>query len=162
MIVYGVILLYTIPSVLELAPDMALFDMSPAGYSVEYAVQLLAAIGVTGRQTYRALQLPLDFVYPALFAITYTLLLTWLFKKGFSWDSPIFYLTLVPAVAGLFDYLENMGIIQMLRSYPDLSPGVVMYASISSIVKSLFTIGFYLLFLVGLIAFARRRMRTSN
>ena len=43
--VYAAILLYTIPSVLELAPEMKLFDMSPTGYSLDYARSLLEAIG---------------------------------------------------------------------------------------------------------------------
>lgn len=155
--VYAAILLYTIPAVLENAPDMKLFDMSPGGYSLEYAENLLDAIGADGRQTYLTLQLPMDFVYPGLFAVTYTLLLTWLFDKGFAQESPVFYLAFVPAVAGLFDYLENIGIIMMLRSFPNISAATVAFASMSSVIKSVFTIGFYILLLVGMTAFARRK-----
>lgn len=157
MAVYAVILLYTIPAVLANAPEMQLFDMSPGGYSLEYAVGLLDAIGVEGRQTYAALQLPVDFVYPGLFAVTYTLLLIWLFNKGFAQQSVIFYFAFVPTVAGIFDYLENVGIIMMLRSYPELSPATVAFASASSVIKSVFTIGFYILLLVGIVAVIRKR-----
>jgi hypothetical protein len=156
--VYAAMLLYTIPSVLEHAPDMNLFDMSPGGYSLEYAGSLLDAIGADGRQTYLTRQLPMDFVYPGLFAVTYTLLLTWLFNKGFSQRSPIFYLALVPAVAGLFDYLENVGIIMMLRSFPNISAATVAYASVCSVIKSVFTTGFFILLLVGIAALAIRRI----
>ena len=107
-VVYAVILLYSIPAVLEEAPDMKLFDMSPSGYTLEYAQELLSAIGEAGRQTYLSLQLPVDFIYPGLFAVTYSLLLAWLFNKGFARESPVFYLALVPFFAGLFDYLENV------------------------------------------------------
>lgn len=157
-VVYATILLYTIPAVLEEAPDMKLFDMSPSGYSSEYAGNLLNAIGADGRQTYLTLQLPMDFVYPGLFAVTYALLLVWLFNKGFVRESPVFYLAFVPTIAGLFDYLENIGIIMMLRSFPNISAATVAFASMSSVIKSVFTVGFYILLLVGIIAFARRRV----
>ncbi len=129
-VVYAAILLYTIPAVLKHVPDMKLFDMSPGGYSSEYAGDLLNAIGADGRQIYLTLQLPMDFVYPGLFAVTYTLLLTWLFDKGFAQESPVFYLAFVPAVAGLFDYLENIGIIMMLRSFPNISAATACYPTL--------------------------------
>ena len=104
------------------------------------------------------MQLPVDFVYPGLAAVAYTLLLTWLFNKGFSQQSPVFYLALVPAVAGLFDYLENVGIIMMVTSFPNISAATVAFASMSSVIKSVSTIGFYMLLLVGIAALARRRI----
>lgn len=155
MAIYLFILFYTIPAVLANAPEMQLFDMSPGGYSFTYAKDLLDALGPAGRQTYLTLQLPVDFVYPGLFAISYTLLLVWLFNKGFAKRSPIFYCALVPAVAGLFDYLENIGIIIMLRSYPQLSPVAVSLTSVSSVIKSIFTTGFYILLLIGIFALVR-------
>lgn len=159
MAVYAVILLYTIPAVLVNAQEMRLFDMSPSGYSLDYAVELLNALGTDGRRTYATLQLPIDFIYPGLFAISYTLLLVWLFKKGFAHQSPIFYLAFVPGAAGLFDYLENVGIIMMLRTFPDLTTTTVSLASASSIFKSVFTIGFYVLLLVGIWAAVRKSRR---
>lgn len=162
MAVYAVILLYTIPAVLANAPEMRLFDMSPSGYSLDYAVELLNALGTEGRRTYATLQLPIDFIYPGLFAISYTLLLVWLFKKRFAHRSSIFYLAFVPAVAGLFDYLENVGIILMLRTFPEISTTAAAFASTSSVIKSLFTVGFYILLLVGIAAFVRRKTRTHS
>ena len=73
--VYLAIILYSIPAVLEQAPEMKLFDMSPGGYSYEYATELLEVIGPEGREKYLRLQLPIDFIYPGLFAVTYTLML---------------------------------------------------------------------------------------
>lgn len=161
-IFYAVILLYTIPAVLEAAPEMKLFDMSPGGYTIEYAEKLIDAIGADGRRVYLSLQLPIDFIYPGLFAVAYTLLLTWLFKKGFAQESPIFYLALVPAVAGFFDYLENVGIILMLRSFPDLTATTVIFSSICSVIKSLFTVAFFILLLISLAAVARRKFAARS
>ncbi|RMG32798.1 MAG: hypothetical protein D6732_12950 [Methanobacteriota archaeon] len=150
-IVYLVIVLYTIPAVTAQAPDLKLFDMSPGGYSAEYASQLLKAIGPTGRKVYLNLQLPIDFIYPGLFAVTYTLMLIWLFGKRFNIKSKLFFLTLIPAFAGLFDYFENIGIILMLRSFPKLSVTLVQVTSWFSITKSILTIATYILLLIGLV-----------
>ena len=84
MIVYLTMLFYTIPAVERFASGKALFDLSPTGYSYEYAISLLKALGHEGRNIYLNLQLPMDFIYPGLFAISYSLLLAWVFGKGYS------------------------------------------------------------------------------
>ncbi len=157
--IYCTMPFYSIPSVIELAPHMKLFDMSPTGYSSEYAFALLNAIGPNGRYLYLSVQLPLDFVYPGLFAITFFLLLIWLFAKSFNSRSKIYYFVFVPIIAGIFDYIENIGIIVMLDSFPHISTQVVEITSAFSILKSVFTVVFYGLLVIGLVSFARNRIR---
>lgn len=158
--VYVAMLFYFIPAVLEQAPGMKLFDMSPGGYSYEYATNLLEAIGAAGREKYLKRQLPMDFIYPGLFALTYTLMLTWVFNKRFNRKSRISILVLIPAAAGLFDYLEIIGILSMLISYPVLSPGSVQWSSIFSILKSVMTIMSYVLLFFPLLLFGIKRKHT--
>ena len=155
---YATIMLITIPYVQGYAPSLTLFDLSPAGYSYEYAVELLSSLGPEGRLAYLSVQFPLDFIYPGFLAISYTLLLVWLFGKGFASESMIFYLAFVPALAGLFDYLENIGIFLMLQTYAELSPTIVSFASLNTLLKSGFTTGFFLLLLVGIVAVARKKL----
>jgi hypothetical protein len=155
--VYLAIILYSIPAVLEQAPEMKLFDMSPGGYSYEYATELLEVIGPEGREKYLWLQLPIDFIYPGLFAVTYTLMLIWVFSMRFRAESKIFIMALVPATAGLFDYIENIGIAMMIKSYPNLSSGLVQFTSTFSILKSIMTIASYILLTYGLLLLAAKR-----
>ncbi len=163
MAVYLLMLFYSVPKVESFAPGMALFDLSPTGYSYQHAISLLETLGETGRNVYLYQQLPIDFIYPGLFAISYSLLLVWLFSKSIPADSRMFYLVLVPVFAGLFDYLENVSIISMIRSFPALSQELVGIASTFSILKSLFTMAFFLLFFVGIIAlfasFLKRKLK---
>ena len=159
MAVYLIILLYSIPAVTIQAPGVKLFDMSPTGYNPDYAEKLLQDIGLIGREVYLKKQLPIDFIYPGLFAVTYTLMLVWLFRKRVDKKSKIFFLALVPAAAGLFDYFENIGIILMLKSYPYLNPTVVHVSSLFSILKSVMTISFYLLFFYGILLLFIKRKR---
>ena len=153
MAVYLLMLLNTIPKVESFAPGIALFDLSPSGYSYQHAASLLGTLGETGRSVYLYQQLPVDFIYPGLFAISYSLLLIWLFAKGFKPESKIFYLAIVPVLGGLFDYLENVCIVLMIKSFPDLSQELVTVASSFSVLKSIFTTGFFFLLLIGFVAY---------
>ncbi|MCU7935665.1 MAG: hypothetical protein KZQ99_12425 [Candidatus Thiodiazotropha sp. (ex Dulcina madagascariensis)] len=157
MVVYLTMLFYSIPAVVSFAPDMTLFDLSPSGYTFDYAVALLEALGPKGRTTYLTLQLPLDFFYPGLFAITYSLLLIWLFRKGTKAGSKILYFALVPIFAGLFDYIENVYIVIMLKSFPDIPSRIVESASLFTILKSSFTTIFFVLFFWALIRFVKEK-----
>ena len=162
MAVFSLMLLYTIPKVESFAPGMTLFDMSPAGYSYQQAISLLEALGEVGRNVYLFQQLPADFVYPGLFAISYSLLLTWLFAKSFESNSKIFFLALVPVLGGLFDYLENIGIVLMINAFPDISQELVGVVSTFTLLKSAFTTGFYVLLLVGIFSFIIRRIKSQS
>ena len=161
MVIYLLMLLYSIPMVESFAPNTALFDLSPSGYSYSQAISLLEELGDEGREIYLSRQLPLDFVYPGLFAISYTLLLIWLFSKSIKDTSKIFYLAFIPALGGLFDYLENIYIIRMINSFPDLSPRLVQVASTFTLLKSIFTTVFFLLLLAGLAAFVFTKYKTK-
>ena len=52
MMVYALMLLYTIPQVEQYSAGMKLFDISPSGYSYQYAIELLSTLGSIGRDTY--------------------------------------------------------------------------------------------------------------
>ena len=132
-LVYAFMILITIPKVMKYANGMNLFDMMPTGYSIQYTKTLLETLGIQGRKTYLYSQIPVDMIYPLLFGITYCLLVVYLLNKIKLIEKPIIYLSLLPIFAGLFDYLENIGIITMLNSYPDFS-------SLTSEITNVFTI----------------------
>ena len=121
-----------------------------------------STLGEDGRNVYLFQQLPVDFIYPGLFAISYALLLTWLFAKSFESNSKIFFLALVPVLGGLFDYLENVGIIIMINAFPNISQGLVGVVNFFTLLKSAFTTGFYILLLVGIIFFIIRKINKTT
>jgi hypothetical protein len=162
MAVYFFMLMYSIPKVESFAPGIALFDLSPSGYSYDYAIELLDTLGETGRTVYLTQQLPVDFIYPGLFAISYSLLLTWLFAKSFDPQAWIYYLTLVPILGGLFDYLENIGIILMINTFSNVSPGLVTMSNIFTVLKSMFTTVFFILLMIGFVAWMISLFRNKN
>lgn len=157
--IYAFMLTVTIPGVMEYSNGLDLLDMQPTGYSSEYAKSLFDTLGEKGRETYLFKQIPVDMIYPALFALAYSLLLFYLFKKSFKLDSKIFTLSLVPILAGLFDYLENIGIIIMITIYPKFYDIIANVTNIFSIFKSLFTTLFFVLLITGVIIIVVKKVR---
>jgi len=158
MAVYLTMLFYSIPAVSAFAPELPIFDLSPLGYSFNYANELLDTLGVEGRNLYLSIQLPLDFIYPGLFSITYSLLLVWLFGKTFDGYSKFYYFALVPFLAGIFDYVENVFIIKMISSFPDLQVTTVEVASTFTILKSSFTMLFFILLIAGFALLCKQKL----
>lgn len=149
--VYLLMLFHTIPSIESYAPEMKIFDLSPSGYTYDYAIKLLSALGHDGRKEYLSRQLPLDFIYPLLFSISSFLMLAWLFLKKSDKDSRIFYLCFVPIVAGIFDYLENIQIMLMILNYPEVTKSQVVFSSAFTMVKSGLTTLFFFILLFAFI-----------
>lgn len=153
-LVYGTILGYSIPLVLSFAPESVLFDMSPAGYSYAEAIELLKTLGLEGRRAYLTVQLPIDLVYPLMFAISYSLLITWVLKQFLPKQSRWFLVAFIPVLAGMFDYLENAVVASMLHVFPDVSETLVAIASSFTIVKSGLTTLFFVVLLAALVYLA--------
>ena len=149
--IYLVMLGITIPQVREYTGEMEVFDLRAQGYSTDYALELLETLGEQGRDLYLTRQIPMDLIYPGLYLVTYTLLLSYIFEHAFSDGSFMQHLVFVPVLGGVFDYLENIGIIVMLTTYPDFSSTVAQATNLFSVSKSLFTTVFFVLLIVGLV-----------
>jgi hypothetical protein len=162
MVVYLLMIGYSIPAVTAFAPELPIFDMSPTGYTFAYANELLSTLGVEGRHLYLTTQLPLDFIYPGLFSISYSLLLVWLFRKTFKADSKIYYVALVPFLGGIFDYMENIFIVKMINSFPNLQESTVEIANIFTIIKSGLATTFFVLLLVGFVLLLKQKIQKNK
>jgi hypothetical protein len=138
-LVYAFMLIITIPKTMTFSNGMKLLDMMPAGYDSEYINRLFEALGENGRNVYLYNQIPVDMIYPFLFAISYCLLIAYFLKKINKLNSLFFYLCFLPVIAGIADYLENFGIISMLINYPNLSQISMTTTNVFSITKSLIT-----------------------
>ena len=162
MFVYIAMLSYSIPAVTAFAPEIPLFDLSPTGYTFAYANELLNALGTEGRSTYLSTQLPIDFIYPGLFSVTYSLMLVWLCGKIFNKGSKIHYFAFVPFLAGIFDYVENIYIINMINSFPELPVASVKAASTFTVLKSSFTMVFFVLLTIGFVMLLKQKLSNHS
>ncbi|GJM31828.1 MAG: hypothetical protein DHS20C18_08290 [Saprospiraceae bacterium] len=146
-------LLVTIPKVMGFSKGMKILDMMPTGYDAEYINALFSALGEEGRNAYLYNQIPVDLVYPFLFAISFCLLLAYLLNKLKKLDGPLFYLCLLPLLGGFFDYLENFSTIALLTSYPNISSLTASMANVFTILKSGFTTVYFVALIVTLLVF---------
>jgi len=136
IIVYGIMLLVTIPKVMSHSKGMKVMDMLPTGYDLDYVNTLLSTLGEEGRMVYLYQQIPIDMIYPGLFAISFCIILAYFLNKMDKLKSPFIYLCLLPVIGGTFDYLENFGIISLLKSYPNLSETTVSLTNLFTLLKS--------------------------
>ena len=158
-LVYAFMLFVTIPKTVAYSGGMKLLDMMPQGYNSEYVNELFNKLGEEGRGVYLFNQIPVDMIYPFLFGITYSLLIAYFLKKLDKLNTPFFYLCLVPLIAGIADYLENIGIITMLNDYPDLSITQISTTNIFTLIKSLSTTLFFLILIVIIIVVGVKRFK---
>lgn len=149
----------TIPKVMGYANSMKLLDMMPLGYDFDYVNALLNTLGPQGRDAYLYNQLPLDMVYPALFGVSYCLLLAYFMEKLNKFDTKLFFLCLLPLLAGFFDYLENVGIVNMLTNYPNLTSEIATTTSFFSLFKSVVTTLYFMILVVTLALLGIKTLR---
>lgn len=149
-LVYAIMIFVTIPNVMEFADGIKLLDMMPAGYDFEYVNTLFKTLGEHGRYAYLYYQIPLDMLYPGLYGISYCLLFCYFLKKVQKEESSFFYFCFLPIISGIADYVENIGIITLLRQYPEVSEETVSITNTFSVLKST-TTAFYFIALLILI-----------
>jgi hypothetical protein len=164
-LVYAFMLIITIPNTMDFSNGMKLLDMMPTGYDFNYVNKLFSALGDIGRETYLTNQIPIDMLYPLLFGISYCLLMAFFLKKINKLNTPFFHLCLLPIIAGIADYFENIGIIFMLNSYPDFTETAVNTTSIFSVIKSIstsvFLIALVVIIILVVIKFFKKSIKTT-
>jgi hypothetical protein len=162
---YLAMLWITIPEVMPYSHGMKILDMMPTGYSHEYVNTLMETLGEKGRATYLFNQIPLDLFYPFFFGISMCLSVACILNKLKRLNGNLFYLTLFPLVAGIFDYSENLSEIMIISSYPNNSEILSQLASVLTITKSSFyTVSFSILIILlifwGIKSFSFQKMKT--
>jgi len=130
---YGVMMFVTIPQVMAGAGGTEIFDMRPLGYTYDEALSILASMTETAKEYYRQVQIPLDFIYPALMGFFGAFTFAWMRKTV---KIPRITL-LIPLAAGAFDYLENLGILRLLSGHT--KPAAIALTSAFSVGKSALT-----------------------
>jgi hypothetical protein len=124
----------------RLAGGAAPFDVRPFGYSYDEARAFLSTIGEAGRHYYGHRELPLDMIYPPLYAVSRGLALWWLTMPGRVRTAPLplqwrCALVALAVVMASLDTIENVCIARMLATWPALSPALVQISSLATRVK---------------------------
>ena len=113
---------------------------------------MIESYGDEIRAAYRVTELTTDIIYPIIYTLAYSMLITWLFQRGFGKDSYMQRLNVMPFGAWLFDLLENLGIVTMLTIYPSQPAALAWVATIFTSIKWFFAFVSIALVLVGVLA----------
>ncbi|MFH2044637.1 MAG: hypothetical protein ABIK92_05785 [Pseudomonadota bacterium] len=130
------------------------------GYNVEYARKWLTTTSSEGLRLYLHYFFILDSIYPLISAISFTLIISALFKRIVSPDSRIKGIIILPFAAAFCDYFENIGVFFMISSLPDFNPNVALITSIFSSFKWILGALVVLLILTGSILYLIKYLRS--
>ncbi len=150
--VFGTIL-FTLGQLSELTGGNSILDFD-RGYSHERVHEVLGSYGAEGMALNGRIQF-LDLFNPALYSLIAATLTYLLWNgRGPKW------LPLVALLGGLGDYLENITLFLLARSYPDISESLVSFSSTLSMLKNVLLAIAILPLLLGLILWIFRLVRS--
>jgi len=117
-------------------------------YTPEQAKMVLACFGPLLAK-YRLIELTLDLVYPVVYSLFFSMVLTALARNSPRLLNLLQYLLLFPIFAWFFDLLENASISVLIAQYPDFPPILAQIASLSTSLKWI-CVGLNVLIIIGL------------
>ena len=128
-------------------------------YSKSDVMLAFEEIGEYGRKKYMFISGYIDMVYPLVYGMLFSLLLLRLTRKLPT--KKMKWVCYVPLIAVLFDYIENVGVLKMLDSYPMVSESLVNLTSFATSGKWIFVL-ISILFLTGLGVFGLTRNKKNQ
>ncbi|HTV71310.1 MAG TPA: hypothetical protein VMF90_22505 [Rhizobiaceae bacterium] len=156
--IYALMVLVTLPRIATEAGGLLPFDLRPLGYTHAEAVAFLSALTPAGKDIYLTIQHRLDFVFPAVFALTIAFAIVLLTPSrwgGLRWIAA----AVIVIPGAIFDYLENAAVARLLKAAPEaLTPELARAAHIWTLLKSAATTIAMVLVLLLLIGWFYRRI----
>lgn len=131
-------------------------------YSPEYAYEVFKLQGDVGRQFYKRLLISLDFIFPLTYMLFLSTILTFVLRRWLPYDNMLQKLSLIPFIAGLADYLENICILIMLNNYPKELYNIAMTGNVFTILKGALTVLSFLVLIIGLIGLLIQVIHNKN
>lgn len=131
-------------------------------YTPDKVYSMVASYGEAGRAEYRLFELTGDIIYPIVYMLFFSLLISWLFERGFPSHSTMQRWNVMPMGAWLFDLIENLGVVGMLTAYPSTPPLLAWLSAFATLIKWIFAGISIVLILVGLVMAARNRFKKQE
>jgi hypothetical protein len=132
------------------------------GYTKNQFYDLLSSIGSIGITYYKIYVLFIDILYPTIYCISYSLLLSLFFKNSFSSNHYFQLFNVFPFLIGFADIFENISIAYLLFAFPTQNQFIVKLASSFSLLKWGFTMYNILLMFTGLFAWGFRTLMKTK
>lgn len=123
---------------------------------------MIETYGDSTRILYRSIELTADIVYPIIYLIAFSLLISWLFKRGTASNSNLRKWNVAPVGAFVFDLLENATIVTLLSIFPSQPVILGWLLFVFTIVKWLFAGISILLILLGLVLAIKNKFKVQE
>jgi uncharacterized RDD family membrane protein YckC len=127
------------------------------GFTPEQAYNILGGYGDKGREGVILINSIVDFLYPMVFG---TLLITGIslgMSKNTTFPPKWVLLNLLPLIAVLSDYSENIGILNITHSFPERQDAFAWLASIAGLIKWIFVFFSIVTLLILVMVNAKRK-----
>ncbi|NWF63854.1 MAG: hypothetical protein HXY38_06055 [Chloroflexi bacterium] len=111
---------------------------------------MIERYGEYTRIFYRNVEWTADILYPIIYLFFFGLAISWLFERGFSANSPMRKLNVMPVGAFVSDLLENLTIVTLLSIFPSQPIALGWLLFIFTTLKWIFAFASIALMLVGL------------
>ena len=154
VLVFGAIII-TLFQLTELTGGIGILDFD-RGYSIERVNEVFSSYGTEGMILFTRIQL-LDLLNPAIYSLFLASIIHLLWR-----DHNIAWASVLPLVAGLLDYMENLTLFLLARNFPDLSIRLVAISSTLSIIKNIALFSAIIALLIGLVLFIVGRFRERS
>lgn len=121
-------------------------------YTLSEVNEFFTKLKPEGRVIYKHVASFVDMIYPFVYGVLFILILTFLLKNLFGDGSNWLFLALTPLLIMLFDFLENINILALLDTFPQLSNDLVERGAMFTSLKWLWvlvTIGLVVLSGIG-------------
>lgn len=148
----------------KITEGVSILDIEP-GYSASQAYDLLKKQGELGRKLYKNTIIPMDFFFLTIYTFFFLSTIHYLGSKYIKKEKFLQYITFIPILAGVFDCIENILILNMLSLYPSQLLPLATASSIFTILKTIFTLVSMLLIIISLLIviakFIRNKIQTK-
>lgn len=131
-------------------------------YTAQDLHRMAEAYGEEGRRAYVRARFTFDLFWPLVYTAFLGTAISWVCGKAFAPGSLWQRANLVPVLAALFDYLENVSTSAVMVRYPEPTPLVAALAPVFTLVKWVLVGGSFLLLLIGLVVGVVRWVRTRG
>ena len=103
------------------------------GFNPQKTLSMVADYGELGREYYAQTEMTTDVLYPIVYTLLFCIILTLLFRN--KTYQPFSFINLLPLGALVFDLLENITIVTLLKSFPNSSEIVAILCEIFKMLK---------------------------
>lgn len=138
------------------SPDMSFY------YTAHDLYELAEVYGEGGRRAYVRARFTFDLVWPLVYTIFLSAGISWVNRRAFGLESLWQRANLVPVLAALFDYLENVSTSLVMIRYPSSTALVDVLATVFTMVKWILVTGSFAILLAGTVTGLWRWVRARN